>query len=160
MKSSGIRERRSCWCGREEPAPGLLLEPVVENILIPLDGSFLAEEALAPAADLARLLEAKCILLRIVAPSGASQETKARAYLARKAGDLRDQVLEVEERVVVARDAGAAVVEEARTLEGPLIALATHGRGGIQRMLLGSVADKVVRDAACPVLVYRPTDYL
>jgi len=49
------------------------------------------------------------------------------------------------------------ILEEAQVQESNLIGLARRGRGGIKRLLLGSVADKLVRLAASPVLVYRPT---
>jgi len=136
-----------------EPAPGLLPEPIAQNVLIGLDGSPLAEEALEPAVDLARLLEAECTLLRVVDPSEA---TEARAYLEGIAERLCAEGLAVEERVVVARHADEVILEEARKLPNAVIALATHGRGGVRRMLLGSIADKVIHRASCPVLVYHP----
>ena len=49
-----------------------------------------------------------------------------------------------------------AILDDASTHGVDLIALATHGRGGLKRLLVGSVADKVVRGATTPVLVYRP----
>jgi nucleotide-binding universal stress UspA family protein len=65
--------------------------------------------------------------------------------------------LSVQTRVVVARHAAEAILGEAESQANNLIALATHGRGGLKRLLLGSVADKIVRGAASPVLVCRPT---
>lgn len=50
-----------------------------------------------------------------------------------------------------------AILDEASTSGCDLIAIATHGRGGLKRLLVGSVADKVLRGAITPVLVYRPT---
>ena len=52
--------------------------------------------------------------------------------------------------------AAATILDEAGGGDVDLIALATHGRGGLPRLLLGSVADKVVRGSPVPVLVYRP----
>jgi nucleotide-binding universal stress UspA family protein len=141
-----------------EPAPGVLPEPLVEEeVVVPLDGSALAEQALGPALGLARLLEAGCTLLRVVESAGSPPKAvreEARAYLEDVAGRLRGQGLSVRPRVVVAPHAAEAIIEQARG--GGLIALATHGRGGLGRMLLGSVADKVIRGASVPVLVYRP----
>jgi nucleotide-binding universal stress UspA family protein len=140
-----------------EPAPGVLPEPLVEEVVVPLDGSALAEQALGPALGLARLLEATCTLLRVVESSGSPAEAaqeEARAYLERVAGRLRGEGLSVRPRVVVAPHAAEAILEQARG--GGPIALATHGRGGLGRVLLGSVADKVIRGASAPVLVYRP----
>jgi len=150
-----------------EKATGIIPEPVLDNILIPLDGSVLAEKVLEPALDLARLMEARCSLLRVVesrsssdnrGPGGPPDWAQAAAYLERVAGRLREQGLQVRTRVVVARHAAEAILEEAEAQASNLIALATHGRGGLKRLLLGSVADKLIRAAGSPVLVYRPTD--
>jgi nucleotide-binding universal stress UspA family protein len=61
-------------------------------------------------------------------------------------------------RVVSHDQPAAAILDDASAHGADLIALATQGRGGLKRLLLGSVADKVVRGAATPVLVYRPVD--
>jgi nucleotide-binding universal stress UspA family protein len=145
-----------------EPAPGPFVEPTAESVLIPLDGSALAERALGPAADLAWLLGARCDLVRVVAPGdggpgqAAEEEAEARSYLGRVAGRLGQRGLQARTLVLAARQPAEAIVLEARARGSGLIALATHGRGGLRRALLGSVADKVLRAAPCPVLVYRP----
>jgi nucleotide-binding universal stress UspA family protein len=147
-----------------EKAPRIIPEPVLDNILILLDGSALAEQVLEPALDLARLMEAQCSLLRVVdsrsfpadrAPGGPLE--KAEAYLEHVAARVREQGVQVRTRVVVARHAAEAILEEAAAQPSNLIALATHGRGGLQRLLLRSMADKLVRAAVAPVLVYCPT---
>ena len=69
---------------------------------------------------------------------------------------LRQQGLKVQTRVVRQDSPGAAILEEARQLGVDVVALATHGRGGLGRILLGSVADKVLRGATMPVLIHRP----
>jgi nucleotide-binding universal stress UspA family protein len=149
-----------------EPAPEIIPEPALANILILLDGSALAEQVLEPALDLARLMEARCSLLRVVesrcaradrVPGGSSEKVQAEAYLGHIAARVREQGVRVRARVVVARHAIEAMLEEAAAQASNLIALATHGRGGLQRLLWGSVADKLIRAAASPVLVYRPT---
>jgi len=149
-----------------EKATGLIPEPVLDHILIPLDGSALAEQVLAPALALARLMGAWCSLLRVVesrsspedrGPDASPDRMQAEAYLKRIAGRLREQGVQVRTRVVVARHAAEAIREEAEAQASHLIALATHGRGGLKRLLLGSVADQLIRTAAAPVLVYRPT---
>jgi nucleotide-binding universal stress UspA family protein len=157
---------------RETSVPVLLVRPhgagldsgaAAEDVLVPLDGSPLAEQILGPAADLARLAGARCTLLRVLPPatfsgrSAALEEvphTRALAYLEAVAERLRGQGLSVQTRVVVAARPARAILREAR--EGTVIALATHGRGGVPRVVLGSVADKVIRAAPGPVLVYRP----
>jgi nucleotide-binding universal stress UspA family protein len=133
--------------------------------LIPLDGSPLAEQILEPALDLARLMEARCTLLRVVEARsfpGDRQEppekAQAEAYLERVAERLREQGHQVCTRIVVARHAVEAILAEAAARANNLIAVATHGQSGLNRLLLGSVADKLIRTAVSPVLVYRPTE--
>jgi len=139
----------------QEPPPDLLPESVADNVLIPLDGSPLAEQVLGPAADLARLLQARCTLFRVVEPNGKSgRPGEAEGYLRGIADRLRGQELAVDARVVVAPRAADAISEEAA--RAGLIALSTHGRGGVRRLLLGSAADKVIRGTSLPILVYRP----
>jgi nucleotide-binding universal stress UspA family protein len=148
-----------------EATPDFLREPVLDNILIPLDGSPLAQPALGPALDLACLMQARCTLLRVVEPhsthhegaNGLPEKAEAEIYLRRIAARLREHGLQVRTRLVAARHVAEAILEEAEVQESNVIALATHGRSRIHRLLLGSVADKLVRLAACPLLVYRPT---
>jgi nucleotide-binding universal stress UspA family protein len=144
---------------RPEKAPGLHPEPVLDSILIPLDGSALAEQVLDPALELARLMEARCSLVRVVETQSSTadrspEKAQAEAYLERIAARVRKQGVPVRTRVAVARHAAEAILDEAAAQASDLIALATHGRGGLQRLLLGSVAEKLVRVATSPVLVY------
>ena len=149
-----------------EMAADLFPEPALDNILIPLDGSALAEQVLGPALDLARLTGARCSLLRIIAPrssarngalGGSPQEAEAEAYLERVAAWVREQGVQVRARVVVAPHVAEAILEEATAQASDLIALATHGRGGLTRLLRGIVADRLVRAAAAPLLIYCPS---
>ncbi len=153
-----------------DPAPDMVPEPVLEHVLVPLDGSSLAECVLGPALNLVRLWQGRCTLLRVIEASPATparrlnrpcpqeqaQEAVAQAYLEKIAGRLREQGMAVQTRIVVAPHAAPAILEEAQTQHCDFIALATHGRSGLRRMLLGSIADKVIRGASTPVLVYRP----
>jgi nucleotide-binding universal stress UspA family protein len=152
-----------------EPAAGFIPEPTAQNILIPLDGSALAEQVLEPAVGLARLTEATCTLLRVVeirsglpdsppgspGPPGEIHVEEARTYLAGIARRLGDRCLAVQARVVLGRNIPETILEQAQIQGSDMIALATRGRGGIGRMLLGSVADKVIQGTAVPVLVFR-----
>ncbi len=148
-----------------DTVPGLIPEPALDELLIPLDGSPLAEQVLGPALGLARLMEASCDILRVVQthPSSGGEADRppevaeAEEYLNGVAARLQRPGLRVRTRVLVARDAAEAVLREAAARTSGLIALATHGRGGLNRLLLGSVASKLVRAAALPLLVYRPT---
>jgi len=158
-----------------EQAPDLLevmYERTFEHVLIPLDGSALAEEILEPAIALGELMGAEYTLLQAIevpvlgyAPAaqvaGLDEQVleqwraQARAYLERVAGRMRAHGLVVRTHVTSAPPA-LAIIDEARRHAADLIALSTHGRGGLARMLLGSVADTVVRWAGVPVLIQRP----
>ena len=154
-----------------DPAPSIGTEPSLKHVLVPLDGSSLAESVLEPALNFMRLWEGRCTLLRVIEASPATntgwphrqrpreheQEEAAEAYLATVADWLREKGIGVQTRVVVAPHAAPAILEEAETQHCDLIALATHGWGGLRRMLLGSVTDKVIRGSTLPVLAYRPT---
>ncbi len=145
------------------------------HILIPLDGSPLAEIALTPALSVGRAMHSTYTLLRVVSaplmslstqsghrptasansPEVAQAEAQARDYLEGVAARLRSEGLQVQTAISIRDKPVAGILDTAESLGCDLIALATHGRGGLQRLLMGSVADKVVRGAAIPVLVYR-----
>ena len=80
---------------------------------------------------------------------------EAQKYLEALAKRHSSPGLAVRTRLVRGRHTALAIIEEAASGHD-LVALTTHGRGGIKRLLLGSVADKVVRGAPIPVLVYCP----
>jgi nucleotide-binding universal stress UspA family protein len=158
----------------KEGVPDHDQEPRLRHILIPLDGSELAEKILAPAVALGRLTSADYCLLGVhdqpaemeVDPllfplgpgySPCPNESKAvDTYLERVAQRLRVEGLTVRTRTVSGQPAATAILHEAQAGRIDLIAMETHGRGGLNRVLLGSVADKVVRGATITVLVQRP----
>jgi len=147
-------------------------EPVFRHILIPLDGSPLAEQAIEPAIALGALTQARYTLLQALDPlvaehthppyavgldqrSLADIKEKARAYLERVAARLRAQSLHVQTSLVVALPS-LAIREYVCGQDVDLIAMATHGHSGVSRLLLGSVTDAVVHTADVPVLLKRP----
>jgi nucleotide-binding universal stress UspA family protein len=150
--------------------PSLENEPELKRILIPLDGGELAEQVLEPALDLGALTGAAYTLLRVErsvpeyridVPGAAWQQWEAaRSYLDAVARRLRARSLTVQTCVVADTRIAAAILVAARAAGADAIALATHGRAGVQRLLLGSVADKVLREAMAPVLVYHPAAVL
>ncbi len=83
---------------------------------------------------------------------------EAEVYLKRVATRMRQDGLEVENRVLVDSRPASAILTYADENEIDLIAMATHGRGGVPRAVMGSVTDKVVRGAHRPVLVVRPAE--
>jgi nucleotide-binding universal stress UspA family protein len=148
---------------------------MLKRVLIPLDGSDLAEQILEPALELDCLMQAEFTLLRVVEPIVVADyqwggnalnsvdrslmgelQAQAEDYLNRVAARVRGRCGGVQTRVITNRYASAAILEEAQGHAMNLIALQTHARGGLARLLLGSVADKVLRAATTPVLVRRP----
>jgi nucleotide-binding universal stress UspA family protein len=148
--------------------------PAVERILVPLDGSSLAEEALETAAELARLWQAEVSLLQVVspvvtvpdpmfaAPSAYDQDMtalclkQAEEYLDDLVGELRAKGLRASCAAMVGWSAAETILTAARPERASLIVLASHGRTGLSRLALGSVADKLIRGSDVPVLVRRP----
>lgn len=130
------------------------------QILLPLDGSKLAESAVGYASALAELSGASLVLLRAVQihalpgrdPTAAQVAAveQAAAYLDGQAAALRQRGLAVESSVYYC-DPATAITEEAAYREIDLIVMATHGRTGLNRLLLGSVADRVAQTASVPV---------
>jgi nucleotide-binding universal stress UspA family protein len=166
-----------------EQAPDLGREPELGKVVVALDGTELAEQALGPAVDLAGLMpQAEVVLVRVIRPplpaaylpdaAGVGTEAEsildqvlavqeqlrrdAQAYLAGVAERLKARGLRVRARVAVEEQPALALLHAAEEERAGLVALATHGRGGLARLLLGSVADKVIRGATVPVLVQRP----
>lgn len=166
----------------QEGEADLTKEPVIERLHVPLDGSELAEQILEPALAVAAATQAEITLIRVVQQltpdSNESDKGKvswirpallmrlkeldrqeratAEEYLERIAEQLRSRTSCVQARVVLQVSTATAIVDDASTHGADLIALATQGRGGLKRLLVGSVADKVLRGATMPVLVQRP----
>ncbi len=148
-------------------------EPAIGRILVALDGSPRSESVLPHAAGLARLLGSELTLVRVVMPAvvplGPAPvytsvpdpevtemlRQEAEEYLAKVSQRLREEGCQVTSTTIVAAPVAATILELAQPGQVGLVALATHGRGGVRRLVLGSVADKVVRGAQCPVLVCR-----
>lgn len=125
---------------------------MIGTVLVPLDGSELAEKALPYAQMIAEHGAAPLHLVRVV-PSNSPVSTaeEARTYLRKVLQTLSD-------RVQISVRAGAPadqIIDAAQEMIDPIIVMTTHGRSGIGRWFYGSVADKVVRGAEVPVLLIR-----
>jgi nucleotide-binding universal stress UspA family protein len=142
---------------------------VFKRIVVPLDGSPLAEQILEPVMTLAVLEDSEILLLNVIRrqepPENSRQPTapwwekdvaEAKAYLARVAQHTRTRQLSVLTEVVVGDDVAEEIAAYAGKEGGDLIAIATHGRGGLSRVLRGSVADALSRSARSCVLVFHP----
>lgn len=141
---------------------------MIKRVLVPLDGSELAERALVVVGDLAESLSATVIIARVVPPPVAgrfyaphllerleeAQTQEAEAYLASTAGRLLQDRLSVETRLLRGEVAPALIAQAMRD-RCDLIAITSHGLSGLGSQVFGSVAQKLLYAAPCPVLVVR-----
>lgn len=153
-----------------------------ETVIVPLDGSELAEAALEPAREISEKFGSLLLLVRSIEPishliatqppglldSPAAAEAniemleevvnaereEAVAYLEAVRGRLSGRV----EYVVVEGDPGAGIADVAEKRNGSLIVMSSHGRGGLGRVIFGSVADAVLRNSHVPVMLIRLED--
>lgn len=140
--------------------------PQIGNILVPLDGSTLAETSLAPARTLARATGATVTLLHVLehgAPESVhgerhlSEEVESAAYLADVA--LRwDSATAFDQHVHPnpEHDIAASIAQHAAELNADLIAITTHGGAGLRGLVFGRIGQKVLRQTDLPVLIVRP----
>ena len=152
--------------------------PGYARILVPVDGSVLAEGVLPHVVSLAKRYGSTVQLVRaystppsLIAASAASSmpgsgpmldagpyieagKQEADLCLLRLADQLEEAGVTVERRRLDG-SAGESIVAEARAGGADLIAMTTHGRGGLGRLVLGSVADYVLQHAPCPLLLLR-----
>ncbi len=132
----------------------------IGRILIPTDFSPTADAALAYAAKLsAKTGAAALIALHVVSPVY-YLEAADLALLLREAREVAQRALDrlrpVPSRTLLVNGVPhEAIVETARSVGADLIVMGTHGRSGLQRLVLGSVAENVLRHAPCPVLTLR-----
>jgi len=142
--------------------------PAIKRILVPLDGSDLARQALPLATELAMCANAEVMLLTAVVPPISGAPSGIPAYndalmalsdplleeLGTLAGELQQQQVPI--RPVAASGLPAeTIVDQAVRRHADLIVLASHGYSGLRRWVLGSVTDKVMRAATTPVVVVR-----
>ncbi|MBI9087339.1 MAG: universal stress protein [Desulfobacterales bacterium] len=144
-----------------------------KRILIPLDGSKLAESALAHAESLALKYNAELILLQVVRPLAITarepaeimmfQENMehlradAKAYLNGLKGEFREKKIRVEIYVGLG-PVVAEIVETAATHSVDLVIIASHGRSGLGRVFFGSVASGVLNRIERPLMVIRSAE--
>lgn len=140
-----------------------------QKILVPLDGSKLAECVLPHVKAIARGCGIReVVIVRVVEPIppeappamdfDAVQKAAAKAaeeYLAKIKAELSKEGLNVEAKVLTGK-AAETITDFAQHNKVDLVAIATHGRSGFSRWVFGSVADKLVRSSHAPVLLIRP----
>ena len=142
----------------------------IRHILAPTDFSDSSKKALSDAFELARTFGATLSLLHVLEPSPylgeftlpnmgeellGDLERQASAALAQVLPEAQQAKIEVT-RAVAIGSPSQKIVETAEAEHVDLILMATHGRTGLSHLLIGSVAERVVRTAPCPVLTIRP----
>jgi len=168
---------------RRTPCPILAIRPMdgeeleleereFRHLLVTLDGSSESREILPFARSFALTSGARVTLLRVIPPhfplsspftshsshgfQGLAEEKgAAQKVLESEAVSLRGEGLTVRVEVVTGTQPAEGILEFAEAENVDLLAMATHGRGGVARLILGSVADKVIRGGTVPVLLHR-----
>lgn len=146
-------------------------EVTLNTVMVPLDGSPLAERVLPHVAALAKRMKLEVVLVRVHSLAAESyfadeytpnmerisQEIRqeARAYLEQKVRQVQAEGLDRVSSVLLEGNAAAEIVGFAKATSENLVAMTTHGRSGVGRWVLGSVAAKVVKHSGDPVLVVR-----
>ncbi len=143
-----------------------------KKILVPLDGSELAEKVLPHAVALAKDSRAEVTLLTVVqlslgftaakleaVPEAAAERkaalrAEAVTYLEKIQRDLKEQGIPARS-VALDGDVAAQIIAYAEQQGFDLVAMATHGRSGLDRFVMGSIAEKVVRHTTKPILLIR-----
>lgn len=155
------------------PVPIMLVRPAYHKIVVPLDGSRWSESAIPRAVEIARVHNAEIILLHVYQSSGeefsaqwalAGQQQIAdqgyeqiREQLVALRNRLRQEGLNVREHIIRGGSPARTICEFAANEEGiSMVVMSTHGRTGLSRWLVGSVAQKVMKNLRCPVTLVQP----
>jgi nucleotide-binding universal stress UspA family protein len=143
-------------------------EAALKTAIVPLDGSPLAEQVLPYIMELAKKIKLKVVLMRSYAlPTSVTAEdygfysadfldhleSEARDYLAGKVNEVKQKGVDDVASVVNVGYGAEEIITLGRNTSDNFIAMCTHGRSGIQRWVLGSVTDRVVRHSGDPVLI-------
>ena len=136
-----------------------------KTIIVPLDGSLFAEQAIGTAATIAQHAHAELVLLRVhetyvfeatdYSVTDDLSRREQELYLAEMAERVENLFGLVPERALLDGIVETAICTFATGMESPLIVISTHGRTGFSRLWLGSIADAIVRHASTPVLMLR-----
>jgi nucleotide-binding universal stress UspA family protein len=140
-----------------------------KKILVPLDGSELAKKALGQAENLAKTFDAEIVLFQVVpfmpiygSPElvtplivDEKQREAVEKYLASLAEEMKKRGLRVSATVRTGQQVAGEIIDFAKEAGVDLIVMCTHGRSGISRWVLGSVALKLLTRAEAPILLIR-----
>lgn len=135
-----------------------------KSVLIPLDFSELSYEAIAPAREYVEA-ETSLTLIHVLTPlhpadpaamwntlDNEQRKQKVTEFLAQKLGEMGYKEVQIE---VAIGDPSTEIIDCAKEIDSDLIVMPSHGRKGVSRFLLGSVAERVVRLSPCPVLILK-----
>jgi nucleotide-binding universal stress UspA family protein len=141
---------------------------MIKTILVPLDGSELSESILPFASGIAERAGGEILLVTAIQPVGVWDATATAINWEREEKAARDYLTTVEQRLVaegrtvrsraLSGDAGQVILDAADKEGADLITMTTHGRSGVMRWLLGSVADRVVQHSKVPVMLVRTVE--
>ena len=145
-----------------------------EHIIIPLDGSHFAETAIEPALSLAAKFDSEITLVQVIEPIDymftdlavhsaellddlrRSSYDEALAYLSKWKGELQQQGYTVHARILRGDHVAPALLDMLAEIDVDLVVMSTHGRTGLRRWVMGSVAERVLRHADGPILLIHP----
>jgi nucleotide-binding universal stress UspA family protein len=141
--------------------PGRTENQPFKSILVPTDRSDLSMQVLGPALDLAKLFDARLVFLHVLDPeagkkAGGKFGDEAQALERLKEFAAKAEAKGVKTLALVDKgDVAKVILDNARFHGCDLIAITTHGRSGLSRLVTGSVTEEVLRDATLPLLVVR-----
>ncbi len=143
---------------------------MIKKILVSLDGSRLAEKALPYARTLAQKFDAELILVRVLQPmvimsdygyvpfyqsQVLQEEADAKVYLRSIQKKFSKLGLTIHIEVLEGNPVAETILDMARETAVDLIVMSTHGRSGLSQWVYGSVANKVLQHAPCPIFLVR-----
>ena len=146
-------------------------EAILKSVIVPLDGSALAEKALPHARELAKTMDLELLLLRAYTMTQiistyddyipdwnkleALYKEEALRYLDQKAPELKDNGLANVSPIALEGEPAEQIIDLAKRTANSLVVICSHGRSGVGRWVLGSVAERVARHCVGPVLLIR-----
>jgi nucleotide-binding universal stress UspA family protein len=147
---------------------------MIRKILVPLDGTHRAETILPYVEEMAHCFEASVVFLEVIEPvpvvmDGTASavslqinemkalEDQGRLYLAARAGEFRQKGIRAETRLLYGPVVDA-ILKQAEAESADMIAMASHGRQGLERIVFGSVAEGVLHQAKTALLLIRARD--
>lgn len=146
------------------------MENAINKILVPIDFSDYSKNSLKYAVNFAKFLKAKVYLIYVIEPQiypadfsmGQIAMPPVELELDKRAKEELEKLAKTEingelevETIIKTGKPFIEIIETAREIAVDLIIIATHGRSGVEQILFGSTAEKVVRKAPCPVLTLR-----